>query len=727
MDRTYSVDYLSNTRHATEVTTPVFSKLKDHLAQVKRGEVVSPVQYMMQSMENNEKQLNDHNAYFAETLEGLLSQQDLTKEQRRAMLMAINENKLVIDPEHLDPILKAYEKTNESLNIELNSSRRDLTALADTVNLLLGDNARLSEFLERKNTDLNSLLEAMSENEGELVQSLRANLNLLAEENRVLNYEISMLKDLRSKDRSNQHELEEKVLQDNKAYRKMLDDFSDSSLRNKSLEEQLNLLQLKVKNLNSEIEEERKRREEAEKKALLPLKNCPVCHGQGHQDTIVWQTKMNTIKEQERLQQQNLYCNLEKEELKAKISKLEELLRTKDLSIRDEHDKFTSLESEVAKLKSENSNFQDNILILKKKIAELIEHENGATPGRHGHGSEAQSLLMELDQENKRLKSMIIELQSTKSMTLEQYDRMNQDLIDQLRKETQSLKDEKRNLMAQIRVLMERRQAADINANAQQEVQVNIVHDQAHVENIGLRKLIEQIQAENRDLKRRLDENQQRPMQPGGFEEIQHDFPDHISEPTPRRTRGTIGRREREYSPIDDIVEKINQKEKVRGLTPEAIGTYLLEGEHYQSQPGIYRKKQNAMVANRNMVTARPVADYPGRVSPRDPFDTVSNDSRPRLTANMNRMSGEAMPRIDIGPAPRLMAQTNYQVPIYLNDRGDQVLVPDPSRPIPEQSVSSNFQTNLSQISQGFRADQPRDQAGLLSNFKLTGDVRRVD
>lgn len=734
MSQTYSSDYVANGRLATEVTRPVFSKLKDHLAQIKRGEAVSPVQYMMQSIENNEKQLNDHNSYFADTLESILSQQDLTKEQRRAMLMSVNENKLVIDPEHLDPVLSAYEKANDALKMENSAFRRDLTALADTVHLLLGDNAKLSEYLERKNADLSNLLETISENEGELVQSLRANLNLLAEENRALNYEISMLKELRAKDRNTQLILEEKILEDGKINRKIADDFSDVNLRNQSLDNQIKLLELKVKNLNTEVEDERKKREAAERKALLPLKTCPVCQGQGHQETVIWHTKMNTIKEQERLQQENMYANLEKEELKAAIKKLEETIRTKDTTIRDEHTKFSNLEAEISKMKKDHIQLNDANGMLRKKIAELIEQENQLPIG-HGAGGEFAALIFTLEEENKRLKIMISELQNSRNINLEQYERMNQDLIDQLRKEAASLKDEKRNLMAKIKILMERKTTHTYEVIGQTqnpgEVRSSITKENTNIENVGLKNHIDNLQAENRDLKRRLEEAQ-KPAETNPYFGYTDPFPDNISEPGPRRTRGGTGvgmRREREPSPIDDIVEKLNEKQRSRGNTPEAVGRYLLEGETNAGQPGIYRRKANAMVQheqNQHQL-GRIGAVMQGLVfdSPRDPFENATNETKPRVSL-AQRNSAEHT-SIDPNARPRLLAHGDGHLPFYLNpENGQQVFVQQPPKTVPDQSVSSNLRSDNSQISQGFRPENTvGTTAGLLSNFMRSGNLGR--
>lgn len=137
---------------------------------------------------------------FSQNLKILLDSRDPSKEHRRAKLVALDDNKLVIDPEHLDPILQALEKCNKELQIQNISLRNDATVLSDTVDLLLKDNNKLRAFLEKKNLDLRALLETMSENEGELVLNLRRQISLLNDENKALTYEMSALRELRSKD-----------------------------------------------------------------------------------------------------------------------------------------------------------------------------------------------------------------------------------------------------------------------------------------------------------------------------------------------------------------------------------------------------------------------------------------------------------------------------------------------------------------------------------------------
>lgn len=727
----YGTEYVANGQLSNEVTRPLFAKLKDQLNQVKRNETVSPVQYMMQSIEGNEKQLNDHNANFAENLESILNQTDLTREQRRAMLISVNENKLVVDPEHLDPVLAAYEKSNLALKEENGSLRRDLTSLTDTVSLLLSDNAKMREYLERKNVDLNNVLETVSEHEGELVQSLRANLNLLSDENRSLNYEISMLKDLRGKDKQSLVHVEEQTLEDKKVSRRVVDDLADANLRNQSLENQMKLLELKLKNLASEADEERSKREIFEKKASTMNSQCPQCRttmttgNQVSQDAAVWHSKIQSIKEQERLQQENMYAIGERDELKARITKLEDSLRAKDDAIQVEKNKQSEIQATYQKAQTESTQLKENNGILKRKIAELQRTENSGRIGsinRADVGSDIDKMMLE--EENIELKRFIEELKARQSSAYGQLERMNQDLIDELRKENINLKDEIRNLRAKIKILMERKSGPSMTIQPQHNLNISIPNQPVAQENAGLRRHIDSLVSEVKDLQKKLEDARKLPKQSGYFPD---DLPDNLSEPTPRRTRGSRGIasiRQRDPSPIDDIVEKINDKKASRGNTPEAVGRYLLQGDPNVIHAGIIRSKPNSMVNRSGII-------QPARAAPVVRFDTTKTDSMfPADPFEATEQGMNRNPRIQIdkrsaeGYQPTSLNQNRLYaqgggMPFYLNNRNEQIYTQQTSeRPNIDQSVSSNLRTDPSQISLGYQNELTR---GLLSSFKRPG------
>ncbi len=136
---------------------------------------------------------------------------DLDREQRKAMLRSVDEKKLVIDPEHLDPVLARYEAALRELKGENLSLRSDVVILSDSIGLLLSDNDTLRSHLDVKNPQIQQLIENIGEHEGSLVQSLRANITVLSEEISVLQLENSRLKELRRLDKAKIDDSEEQL------------------------------------------------------------------------------------------------------------------------------------------------------------------------------------------------------------------------------------------------------------------------------------------------------------------------------------------------------------------------------------------------------------------------------------------------------------------------------------------------------------------------------------
>lgn len=132
--------------------------------------------------------------------ENLFQGNDLDREQRKAMLRAVDEKKLVVDPEHLDPVLARFESALKALRGENQSLRSDVMILADACQLLVHDNNTLRSHLEAKNPQMQQLIENIGEHEGSLVQNLRANISVLSEEISALQLENSRLKEIRMLD-----------------------------------------------------------------------------------------------------------------------------------------------------------------------------------------------------------------------------------------------------------------------------------------------------------------------------------------------------------------------------------------------------------------------------------------------------------------------------------------------------------------------------------------------
>lgn len=136
----------------------------------------------------------------AHHLTNIIQSDDVLLDARRAQLRSINENKLVIEPRFLSPVLESQDQTINELQRSASVLRSDLSFMSEAVSLLLNDSQQLRSFQQAHLADTENLIKSISEHEGEVVQTLRANNQLLSEENRVLEYENSMLKELRKAD-----------------------------------------------------------------------------------------------------------------------------------------------------------------------------------------------------------------------------------------------------------------------------------------------------------------------------------------------------------------------------------------------------------------------------------------------------------------------------------------------------------------------------------------------
>ena len=546
----------------------------------------------------------------------LLDSRDPSKEHRRAKLVALDDKKLVIDPEHLDPILQAMDKSNKELQVQNISLRNDVTVLSDTVDLLLKDNNKLRAFLEKKNQDLRSLLETMSENEGEVVLNLRRQISLLNDENKALTYEMSALRELRSKD-INRLDQSDNRLQGGKIslmlerlmIRKLREDLGESNLVNEGLQSQQKLFEHRIKALTLELEEETKRREVAEKRVGIP--NGTIAPGESFQNLHLQLTdKIKSIKEQEKLQQENLLVTNDKNEAHQRALQLTEELRKRDSTIQSQTQKLQQLQEESDKLKAEIRALQDSNGLLNKKVKTLLSATGGAAEqapsGANRADSETMSLV--LQRENQILRQRLDEQQENHRLAADQMEKMHEDMLAVLRSEIAALKEEKRSLLSRVKNLMERRTEPQA---------VVIPMMQPPTEPVAA-----------------LDSHRsnQKPDAPGApfgidlraREPYFRDFDDCVSEPSHNR-RSTIQRR-RDGNEIEELVDRINNKQNSRSNSPAAVGRYITGAA---PQPGYWveRSRPNSMVTDERATAGWPAARQQEQLPVRPPpAVTVSSD-----------------------------------------------------------------------------------------------------
>lgn len=533
------------------------------------------------------------------------------------MLVGIDERGLVIDPEHLDPILNAYENANVNLKLENNTLRKDLTNLADTVELLLKDNQRLREFLDQKNADIEGVLQTVCENEGELVISLKSNIELLTNENKQLSYELSMLKELRMKDRNKHEMMDDKMIEEKRIMRRNAEDLSEAQIKNQSLEHQIRILTSKVDSLTEELERETEKRENLDRK-LLQVQVKPFHDVSNiNRPTSEWETKMNSLKNFDSISQSNAMLTEENQNLKADIQRIKDQTSKKEGEITSLKRTVEELEKDLESSRGEVISMEHNYKAMKKKLDILIEDprdlEEDSSPfeasrrgGEDRIGIQSQEARV-LKEEVTRLKAMLGDKDRMSRLQMDQITAVNEDYVQTLTRENQELKGDKRNLLLKVRALVEKMKRPENVPNV--EIQANgAANDQAEAllrDNRYLRDMNQELERLNKEYYDKIIMLSNRPQEVL-VDPTDHTIENHrIGQPHKRTsTKASLPRdlgRVRELSPFEEIAEQINAKDMERGRSRSphsAIGGGYhgsMDDSLVPIDPLIDRKKKSSM------------------------------------------------------------------------------------------------------------------------------------
>lgn len=636
------------------------------------------------------------------------------------MLAGIDERGLVVDPEHLDPILNAYENANSSLKLENSVLRNDLGSLADTVDLLLKDNQKLREYMDKKNADIEGVLETVSENEGELVMALRSNLEVLAEENKQLSYEISMLRDLRLKDKHRQDLADEKLIEQKRLLARVEEDHEEGRLRNQSLENQTRILNERILSLTTELEQEQVKRERLEKQLAQMKTQASDSNPKG-----VWDSKLKSIRDYDEIVRSNSQLSQENHAHQLVIAQLKEQLTRKEEETERHLTNIHDLEKEVDATKADLISMQVNYEAMKKKLDHLMEEAgeqvdhyqiSDADLRRVSQANSPEVRL--LHEETVRLRSALQERERIFKLELDQVARMNDDYVSSLSKENADLKGEKRNLLNKIKALVDK----SARPEPLPSIEINTVSaptaemTSLRRENQDLRQMNEDLEKQNKELHDRLVLLGSKPKEvlidPQDFSIERHQIG---LQPWQKRTSFAGAQRQsnrsRELSPLEEIVEQINAKDQKPSapLNATAIERIFEHGsrEHSPSfaNPLIDRKKKSSM--------APPVYR-----------DTVAVPSKPP-----NRPSAQPVPAAGMTPALANLKPSPPQPQIV---RKDPPQAPDPAQPIVgllqhmlpsfDASASSSLRNDTSSFSQGLSGllgqTKQTSKGGLLDNFR---------
>ena len=230
--------------------------LNQYLKQVQVGEVQSPVEITFKNLERNEKQRRDHDSDLVANLKHVLESRDLDKDQRKALLQAQEHKEFVIDPVILDPLISNYEKSNKTLNLENMTLRSDTTRLCDAMDMLVKDNIKLREFINKKNNDMGKVLNTLAEEEGEIVSSLKDNISVIEEENQHLLYKVEQLEELLERERDLTRGLEQGMQGGKQMSKRIAEDLNEVRLRDKASTEKLMIMSTQLKNSQDLLEKE---------------------------------------------------------------------------------------------------------------------------------------------------------------------------------------------------------------------------------------------------------------------------------------------------------------------------------------------------------------------------------------------------------------------------------------------------------------------------------------
>lgn len=367
--------------------------------------------------------------------------------------------------------------------------------------------------------------------------------------------------------------------------RKLREDLGESNLVNEGLQSQHKILEHRIKALTLELEEETKRREVAEKRVGIPNGN--IAPGESFQTLHLQLTdKIKSIKEQEKLQQENLLVTNDKNEAHQRALQLTEELRKRDSTIQAQTQKIQQMQEESDRLNAQIRSLQEGNALLSKKVKTLLSATGSVTDISPAEASTSDNLVV-LQRENGLLRQRLAEEQERGRLGASRLERMHEDMLDELRKEVSGLKEEKRALLARVKQLLERK-------GESQAVVIPIMQPAPEI-------------APPLDSHR----SHHRPDAPYGVdlrpkEPFFRDFDDCVSEPSHNR-RSTLARR-RDGTEIEELVDRINNKQGSRSNSPAAVGRFIT-GAAVQPNHWVSRSRPNSMLADEDRATGGWPAD----------------------------------------------------------------------------------------------------------------------
>lgn len=215
---------------------------------------------------------------------------------------------------------------------------------------------------------------------------------------------------------------------------------------------------------------------------------------------------------------ENVYLLNEKNEYIQKIISLEQEIRKRDERLRDEETKFKDLEKSIEVLKADNINLIESSSMLKKKVLALssgnvtgikvVVQPDPSMQSSNLRGAsigDPSLMLTIVEQENVKLKKLLEESEKNFKIQCGQLDNMHSDLVDNLTKENRDLKTDKKNLLAKIKQLMERKPGLDPNMIMSMTEDPNMIRNFNHDQLVG-NPFYDRLIQDNELIKRKISE-----------------------------------------------------------------------------------------------------------------------------------------------------------------------------------------------------------------------------
>lgn len=448
-------------------------------------------------------------------MKDILKGKDLDKHQRKALIASKDHKEYIIEPNTLDPLITIYEKSNKTLKFENDALRSDTTRLCDSLEVLIKDNAKLREFINKKNEDISKTLNVLSQEEGEYIIGLKDNIEIIEEENKHLIFKIQQLEEMFQREKDEHEEIQRIMGLGKHERRRLKEDLDELKLKDRGNIEKLTLVKEKMKDFENKYEKEKyekdKLRREFEKmkndenmrlnKSLKGRLSEQIEVGLGFGDA-----SLNDINE---LKQEVVFLREENDFLKEKLRVNMSSLKHKNLEMKIDKEgsdpvkknlelKLEKLSKEVKEKDKFKTKYEKTLK--KLRILQSIESDIHKPSSSMKVGS---GQIPDLKEQLRKKSNELKEEKRKNKDYVKEMEKVNSDILRRLSKDNEHLKKEKGELLAKVNKML--------HSNVKTTQRLDLA--EVYLENDAAIARIRSLEEDNKRLRKKLSE-----MRIGGAE-----------------------------------------------------------------------------------------------------------------------------------------------------------------------------------------------------------------